>query len=428
MELALMKILVVDSNSHRQANLEASLTAKGVSIAEQAQQADAMVVLGQDEKTTKALLIQSLKKPQVLLTDLLGLTEQLGSEHIVFFLGVNKTDSDIIEQINTIFAGFGKSYFMPIAVDPTTIATLNAARKAANSKASILISGETGTGKEVLSQYVHHHSPFANGPFVAVNCAALPENMIEAILFGYEKGAFTGAINHHLGKFEQAHLGSLLLDEISELPLSLQAKLLRVLQEREVERLGGRKPIPIKVRIIAASNLDLRQQVMKGLFRRDLYYRLNVIPLHCAPLRNRVLDIIPLTEYFLKKYALELEKPIPSLTKAAKQKLMHYQWHGNVREMDNVIQRAIVMTDSDIIDECDIMLDENLTEIAIDDNVLDHSDYFSSQLEANEAKVILTVLKEADGCRNTTAEKLNISPRTLRYKIAKLKSVGIDVP
>ncbi|MFZ2315364.1 MAG: sigma-54 dependent transcriptional regulator [Gammaproteobacteria bacterium] len=423
-----MKILVIDSDCQRQANLEARLTAKGIIITTNLPDAAALVILGQEEHFTKKLLEESVRKPQVLLTESPEIYKQFGKEHIIFLLDQIKSNSDLIDQINTIFNGFSKSYFMPIAVDPSTIAMLNSARKAANSKASILISGETGVGKEVLSQYVHHHSPYAEGPFVAVNCAALPENMIEAILFGHEKGAFTGAINHHLGKFEQAQQGSLLLDEISELPLGLQAKLLRVLQEREVERLGGKKPVPIQVRIIAASNLDLRQQVMKGLFRRDLYYRLNVIPLHCAPLRNRVLDIIPLAEYFLKKYALELEKPIPSLTNAAKRKLTLCKWYGNIREMDNVIQRAIIMTDGNILDEQDIILDENLTEIAVDDNVVDHSDYFSSKLEASEAHVILDMLKETDGCRHQTAEKLNISPRTLRYKIAKLKSVGIDVP
>jgi two-component system response regulator FlrC len=316
---------------------------------------------------------------------------------------------------------------LPIAVDPRSKAMLEVARKAAKSMATVLISGETGVGKEVLAHYIHHSSGFAHGPFISVNCAALPDNMIEAILFGYEKGAFTNAINSYTGKFEQAQNGTLLLDEISEISIALQAKLLRVLQEREIERLGGKKPVQINVRIIAATNRDLNQQVVMGAFRKDLFYRLNVIPIVCPPLRDRAMDILPMAEYLLSHHASSLSRNIPALTELAKMKLMNYRWPGNIREMDNVIQRALIMCEQDVIDAHEIVLQENLVEVGGNSEVIE-LEKFSSRLEENEAKVIMDVLKETEGCRNDAAKILNISPRTLRYKIAKLRSIGLKIP
>lgn len=314
-----------------------------------------------------------------------------------------------------------------IAEDPHSKATLEIAHKAAKSNATILISGETGVGKELVAHYIHENSLYNNGPFISVNCAALPDHMIEAILFGYEKGAFTGAVNSYIGKFEQAQNGTLLLDEISELPLDLQAKLLRVLQEREVERLGGKKPINISVRIIAATNRDLRQQVASGYFRSDLFYRLNVIPIYCAPLRERRLDILPLADYFVKKYAATLERVAPMISITAKNKLMAYNWPGNVREMDNVLHRAVIMLNGEMIEEHDLVLHEEMAHINDADGE-DDSIHFNSKLKESEAQMILDVLKETDGRREMAAKKLNISPRTLRYKISKLKSIGMKVP
>lgn len=308
---------------------------------------------------------------------------------------------------------------LPIAEDPHSKAMLEIALKAAKSNATILISGETGVGKELIARYIHENSGFNQGPFVSVNCAALPEHMVEAMLFGYEKGAFTSAVNSYVGKFEQAQNGTLLLDEISEIPLALQAKLLRVLQEREVEKLGGKKTIKINVRIIAASNRDLRQYVASGNFRSDLYYRLNVVPLHCSALRDRPLDIIPLANYFINQYALAHGRSAPQLTEAAQKKLADYNWPGNVREMDNFIQRLMIMTSHDLIDTCDIEFDEVIST---------QEPLLNSTLKSHEAKVIVDVLKESEGCRGLAAKKLNMSPRTLRYKIAKLKSIGIKIP
>ncbi|RDI38527.1 sigma-54 interaction domain-containing protein [Aquicella lusitana] len=309
-----------------------------------------------------------------------------------------------------------------IAEDPRSKTMLEMARKAAKSSATILINGETGVGKELIARYIHQNSYFSSGPYITVNCAALPENMIESMLFGYEKGAFTGAINAYQGKFEQANNGTLLLDEVTELPLALQAKLLRVLQERKVERLGGKGLININTRIIAATNRDIQQQVVTGNFRSDLYYRLNVIPVYCLPLRNRKQDIIPLTNFFIKKYSIVLGKIPPVLTTRAQEKILNYPWPGNIRELENLIHRTLIMTNDDVIDEIHIELDE----YQIEQN--NSKGEFDSKMKATEAKVILDVLKESDGRRHVAARKLNISPRTLRYKISKLKLSGIKVP
>jgi two-component system response regulator FlrC len=315
---------------------------------------------------------------------------------------------------------------MVMTEDIRSQATFTIAQRAAKTHATVLITGETGVGKEVLARYIHEESNLKEGPFISVNCAALPHNMIEAILFGYEKGAFTGAINSYAGKFEQAQGGTLLLDEISEIPLELQAKLLRALQEREIERLGGRKLISVNLRVIAATNRDLRDLVETGHFRKDLYYRLSVIPIHCAPLRERLLDIIPLAEYFVQQHASTLGREVPSLTKAAKQKLLSSSWPGNIREMDNVIQRALIMTDAAEITEKDIVLYEDMFTERKDNVTSIHR--FKSKLEETEAKLIMSVLKDVAGNRVDAAKRLNMSPRTLRYKIAKLRSFGIEVP
>jgi two-component system response regulator FlrC len=320
------------------------------------------------------------------------------------------------------------SMLIPIAEDANSKALLETARKAAKSPATVLITGETGVGKEILARYIHTHSNFSEGPFVSVNCAALPDNMVEAILFGYEKGAFTSAINSYIGKFEEAQHGTLMLDEISEIPLSSQAKLLRALQEREIERLGGKKVINVHIRIIAASNRNLHEQVSSGLFRKDLYYRLNVIPIHCLALKDRSHDIIPLAEYFIDHHAKLLTIFVPQLTDFAKEKLLDAKWPGNIRELENVIQRTLVMMSGDSIDADDIQLCDEITEHHSVADAPSNLYQFSSKLEAHEANVIMEVLQESAGCRTTAARKLRISPRTLRYKISKLKSIGFVVP
>lgn len=238
----------------------------------------------------------------------------------------------------------------PVAQDSKSQALLSMALRVAGSDIGVMISGESGTGKEVLAHYIHDHSPRSKCPFVAINCAAIPEQMLEATLFGYEKGAFTGAYKSSQGKFEQAQGGTLLLDEVSEMSLGLQAKLLRVIQEKEVERLGGNKMISLDVRILATSNRHLEEEVQAGRFREDLFYRLNVFPLQWLPLRERIKDIIPLAHYLLRKHCQHNHTEAPEISKAAERAMLAYLWPGNARELDNVIQRALVLQTDGIIE------------------------------------------------------------------------------
>ncbi len=242
-----------------------------------------------------------------------------------------------------------------VAHSPSSVNVFTLARRVADFNIPVLITGETGTGKECIAKYIHQKAIGENSPYVAVNCAAIPESMLEAILFGYEKGAFTGAIASVPGKFEQANGGTLLLDEIGDMPLALQVKLLRVLQEQEVERLGGQKTIPLDIRIIASTNKNLELEIAEGRFRQDLFYRLSVVPIHISPLRERPEDIQPLVQQFIKKYHDFLKVKI-QLTLEAKQRLQTYSWPGNVRELENVIQRGIIMSRDGVIDFSDLGL------------------------------------------------------------------------
>ncbi|MGL5490365.1 MAG: sigma-54-dependent transcriptional regulator, partial [Shewanella sp.] len=246
----------------------------------------------------------------------------------------------------------------PVVADEKSLSLLSLAQRVAASDASVMILGPSGSGKEVLARYIHQHSSRAEEAFVAINCAAIPENMLEATLFGYEKGAFTGAYQACPGKFEQAQGGTLLLDEISEMDLGLQAKLLRVLQEREVERLGGRKTIKLDVRVLATSNRDLKAVVAAGQFREDLYYRINVFPLTWPALNQRPADILPLARHLLAKHAKALNvADLPEFDEAACRRLLSHRWPGNVRELDNVVQRALILRTGALITVNDIIID-----------------------------------------------------------------------
>lgn len=349
---------------------------------------------------------------------------------------------------------------LPIAEDPYSQKLLQLSVRVAQSNSTVLILGESGTGKEVLARYIHQQSLRAKQPFIAINCAAIPENMLEAMLFGYEKGAYTGAYNSSPGKFEQANGGTLLLDEISEMDIGLQAKLLRVLQEREVERLGGRKTITLDVRVIATSNRDMRKCVAEGKFREDLYYRLSVLPLVWRPLRERQADILPLATMLLKKHAEKQKRKPLSLSESAQQTLLTYQWPGNVRELDNIMQRALILQEGTMIDSHDLGLDftdDNYMGTVIDsergsvdslttsfdeqslcspnnhhptslisgEDVAQQSLELGINLQKREFEIIAKTLSEERGSRKNTAERLGISPRTLRYKLAKMREMGI---
>lgn len=244
----------------------------------------------------------------------------------------------------------------PVAREPASAQLLELAARVARSDSTVLISGESGAGKEVLARYIHQQSLRADQPFVAINCAAIPDNMLEATLFGHEKGSFTGAIAAQPGKFEQADGGTLLLDEISEMPLGLQAKLLRVLQEREVERVGGRKPIALDIRVVATTNRDLAGEVAAGRFREDLFYRLSVFPLAWRPLRERSADILPLAERLLARHVNKMKHAPVRLSAQAQACLQGYPWPGNVRELDNAIQRALILQQGGVIEAADFCL------------------------------------------------------------------------
>jgi two-component system response regulator FlrC len=292
-----------------------------------------------------------------------------------------------------------------------------------------------------MARYIHQNSTYHDGPFVAVNCAAIPENMLEAMLFGYEKGAFTGSVQSMPGKFEQAQQGTLLLDEISEMDLGLQAKLLRVLQEKEVERLGSQKKINLNVRILAASNQKLKEKLEQGRFREDLYYRLNVFPIHIPALRERPGDILPLAQELIQRHNPNGKK-LPGFDKKAIEKMLAYHWPGNVRELDNVVQRALILRSGDRIAVEDLVFEEPssmgwtkaggvLAEVVKEIDIQEENFDFSGLDEGvrcAEESIILQTLQIENGSRKTAAEKLGISPRTLRYKMARMKEAGIILP
>ncbi len=332
----------------------------------------------------------------------------------------------------------------PIACADTSQQLLQLAARVAQTDSTVLIIGESGTGKEVLARYIHNRSARAKKTFIAINCAAIPENMLEATLFGHEKGAYTGAHASVPGKFEQANGGTLLLDEISEMDLGLQAKLLRVLQEREVERLGGRKTIQLDVRVIATSNRDMRREVAAGNFREDLYYRLSVLPLQWSPLRERAEDILPLAQKLLNRHAQKQHRNGVCLSRDAVQALTAYPWPGNVRELDNVMQRALILQPGPAIGAADLGLDSVLpafggcSSAQIPDvtpfhpspppqPTADESGVLGDDLKQREFEIILNTLQQERGSKKNTAERLGISPRTLRYKIARLREQGLDI-
>ena len=310
-----------------------------------------------------------------------------------------------------------------VADDPGSRALLELARRVAASEASVLLTGESGVGKEVFARYIHQHSGRQKGPFIAVNCAAIPENLLESVLFGHEKGAFTGASTTQPGKFEQANSGLLLLDEVSEMPLNLQAKLLRVLQEREVERVGARTPVPLDVRVIAATNRDLAAWVREGKFREDLYYRLNVFPLEIPPLRDRPGDIASLARHFLKRSEQLVGRGGFTLSAAAMAELTGYTWPGNIRELCNVIQRAMILAaDAEIRPE-HLMLPKSSTR-AMPETAGDMGLPGEVGLKDVERETILGTLKRMEGSRRRTAEALNMSERTLRHKLKQYREAG----
>jgi len=369
----------------------------------------------------------------------------------------------LVSTVNQYISQYDSDYEM-IAVDPIMQDVANMAKRVAGSDATVMISGKSGTGKEVIAKYIHQHSPRIDKPFVAINCAAIPENMLEATLFGYEKGSFTGAYKSSAGKFEQAQGGTLLLDEISEMDLALQAKILRVIQEKEVERLGGHEMIDLDVRILATSNRNMREYIKQGKFREDLFYRLNVFPIQLPELQQRKNDIIPLAKYLVEKIARSNGQVIPEISDTAQAKLINNNWPGNIRELDNVMQRAYILhlengiqaediifeqepvvgikENSDIVQINNTIENASVTNVQAEKQTLEplksidkntvlqnkESKSLHSDLKNHEFQVILDILKNTLGNRKLTAERLGISQRTLRYKLAKMRDNGMNIP
>ena len=467
--MSIAKILVVEDDSELQEALVDTLSLNGFEIISVSSAEEALAALNDEigmvfsdirmdgmDGYTLMTKIRAVKPylPIVLMTAY-GTIEQAvdamkaGAVDYI----VKPFEADVlVEKAKVYFNRDASSEDDFVVADPATQQLKAMSKKVAESEASVLISGESGTGKEVLARYIHMQSPRAKQPFVAINCAAIPESMLEAMLFGYEKGAFTGAAKAMPGKFEQAQCGTIFLDEIGEMKPDLQAKILRVLQEKEVERIGSAKPIQLDVRVLSASNVDMKKAIANGEFRDDLFYRLNVFPMHLPPLRERPRDIAAIAERLIQRHC-GASRVQPMISAPAMKRLIQYTWPGNIRELDNVIQRALVMMSGDTIQEQNILLDdgydalhslmnpaesESSTEEVAKNSLQEQGDEIRvndfkplelpMDLKARETEMILETLRQNSGHRQKTAEALNISPRTLRYKIAKLKEQGVDVP
>ncbi|MCC7259414.1 MAG: sigma-54-dependent Fis family transcriptional regulator [Alphaproteobacteria bacterium] len=378
--------------------------------------------------------------------DIEGLIRQLRSEHINLQVVGCGFEADSKAAVRAIRAGAAE--YLPLPPNEELIAAVLEAISAeshsliyrsdamgrvvamaeqiAPSEASVLITGESGTGKEVIAQHIHRKSKRASEPFVAVNCGAIPENLLESELFGHEKGSFTGAVARRIGKFEEANGGTLLLDEISEMDIRLQTKLLRAIQEREIDRVGGKSPVKVNLRILATTNRDLQQEVKAGRFREDLYFRLNVIALHLPPLRDRREDIAALAQHFIAKYADANGVPVRPLTKAAQAKLESYDWPGNVRELENAMHRAVLLATGAAIDEHALLLSGQSTtpaataasaSAAMPAGSDIHKALVGRTVESVERDLILSTLDHCLGNRTHAANILGISIRTLRNKL-----------
>ncbi len=490
-----MQILVVEDDPQLREAVVDSLEIKGHSVTAARDGLDACVAL---QNQTPDLILSDINMPGM---DGLTLLGKVREEHPWLPMVLMTAYGDVSQAVQAMQRG-ANDYLMkpfehseldtllqpfdqqpqqrkqrkeelPVANSVASRQLFQMAERVAQTDSTVLISGESGTGKEVLARYIHQHSERADQPFVAINCAAIPENMLEAMLFGYEKGAYTGAYQSSPGKFEQAQGGTLLLDEVTEMDAGLQAKLLRVLQERQVERLGGKRTINLDVRIIATTNRELADYVAEGNFREDLYYRLSVFPLTWLPLRERSDDIIPLAKRLLTHHAGKMKRRAPVLMPDAEQKLLHHSWPGNVRELDNTMQRALILQTGAQLFASDLILTPvpgqrtNAASVTAQFNhtandrqgasavepaeelnsvhyagshTASHTESWGSSMAAaameegrlgndlrhREVELIVKAIRE-EPSRKEAADRLGISPRTLRYKVAKLREEGIDI-
>lgn len=335
-----------------------------------------------------------------------------------------------IETIAAMLESLGGQIGTLVAEDPRSREVLELARVYARSDASVLIVGESGTGKERIARFLHEQSPRARGPFVSVNCAAIPDNLLESELFGHEKGAFTGAVTRRIGKFEEASGGTLLLDEISEMDVRLQAKLLRAIQEREIDRLGGTRPVRVDIRLVATTNRRIEEEVAAGRFREDLYFRLGVLLLELPPLRERPGDIRALAEHFAEKFARANGLPVRPIAPAAMERLCAHTWRGNVRELENVVHRAVLLARGDRIEEDAIVLrgPSETGASAGGESPTPAAGWVGRSVAEVERDLILDTLRHTSGNRTKAAHLLGISIRTLRNKLRDYARAGVSVP
>ena len=449
--MGLAPILIVDDESEMRSALCHALTRSGFSVESAAGGTEALLKL---KKSSISLVITDLKMPEMSGMEVLGAAKKIvpgipvivitayGSIHnaveamqagaadyllkpfsfetlettVKKVLGNNNgSDGRQITSTNLKIQPAVKTL---VTQDAKLLNILELAKNVATSRSTILIQGESGTGKELLAAYVHEHSGFKEEPYVAVNCAALPDTLAESELFGHEKGAFTGAIGRKMGKFELAKYGTVVLDEISEMTLPLQAKLLRVLQEREIDRVGGSQPVAMNARVVAISNVDLKQAISKGKFREDLYYRINVVPITIPPLRDRKGDIPLLVEHFIEKYCRLNNRDLVKISDAALARLVHHDWRGNIRELENTIERAILISNGTRLLPEHLFLDP-----------ADSANYSQPTLSIKsgmtvremEKQLITQTLQEVRDNRTRAAELLGISIRTLRNKLKEYK-------
>jgi DNA-binding NtrC family response regulator len=447
----LSPILIIDDQSDNRKELTQSLERVGFPVESAS---DGLQALDKFRSTKYSIVITNEQTPGIEGGDVLGSVKKISPQIPVIVIAANGTVHNAVEAMH---AGASDYLLKPFSVETLEktvkkairlsngneqskynrkslgdqpigkeIITrnrkfqdmLSRARSVAPSTATVLIQGESGTGKELLAAYVHHHSRNPQAPYVAVNCAALPDTLAESELFGHEKGSFTGAIGRKIGKFELAKQGTVVLDEISEMPLPLQAKLLRGLQEKEIDRIGGTRPIPIDARVIAISNVDLKTAVTEGKFRQDLYYRINVIPLTLPPLRERKEDIELLAGHFLRKYCLANQKTITGIDDIAMKILINYSWKGNIRELENTMERAVLISVGGIILPEHLLLDlsEHEPESAATFSV--NAGYTVREMEK---ELIFRTLKDVNDNRTHAAELLGISIRTLRNKLREYR-------
>lgn len=433
-------ILIIDDDPSMRGALSASLKQKGYAVLLASNGEDALQICKTHvEKEGIGLILSDVKMPKMNGIDFFNQTKTQWPKIPVVMMSAFGTIQEAVEAMKIgIFDYLAKPFSDEdlkkvirnafshqndekvaarraekkiITQDPGMKRLLKMAEVVASSQATVLIEAESGTGKELLARFIHDHSTRAHRPFVAINCAAVPDTLLESELFGYEKGAFTGAATKKPGRFELAQRGTLLLDEVSEMQLSLQAKLLRVLQEREVDVLGGKEPLAIDIRVIATTNRSLLGEVKAGRFREDLYYRLNVFPLCIPPLRERMGDIPLLVEHFIKKCALKNGKAVTSIHPEALRILAHQPWKGNIREFENIIERAILLTEGEVITPDHLLFSESLPESKPD------SEPQVKTIWEAERHLILETLAQVAGNRTHAARMLGISIRTLRNKI-----------